>query len=1160
MSVKNLAVCLLAFTSFNLAADNGSGKVFYEENKGQWQPQIAFRADLPAGSVFLEKNKLLFTSYRLQDVQDVHEALHDAGSAAERQLALQKQIQCHAWAVNFEGAAKQAWFEGVNPQQAYSNYFLGNDPLHWASHVGRYEYVLGHSVYENIDFKAYGEGHWFKYDFVVHPGGNPAHIKLRYEGTEIKLQKDGTLLLKLSTGLMMEKKPVAWQVIQGRQVPVKCRYTLNGNLLQFDFPDGYNPAFELVIDPTLAGATYSGSFVGTFGHAAAPDNQGNVFTGGKAFGIGYPATTGAFSITFAGGTDIVISKYNNNTSALIYATYLGGSMGEEPHSLLCSATGDLFILGISESGNYPVTSGAFDNSLNGQNDFVISQLDANGSVLIASTYVGGTNQDGLGLMNETGDISLTAAGNLIVTGTTSSINFPVTAGAFQQIPGGNDDAVLFCLSPGFGTLVFSTYLGGSGNDSGSDNAIDPVSGDIIVCGGTTSSNFPLQQAYQPVFSGVRDGFITRFNSTGSGLVASTYYGTTGIDVCLFTDTDAGGNVYVYGNADGAGGIPVTAGVYSNPNSPTFISKFDVLMQTVMFSTQIGTGNITDVPMLTAFRINECENIFIAGFFGPTTVTANALYNSANSPGSSYIAVLAKDAVSLAHATYFGGNHIEPAKCRFDDLGTIYHSTCQDPSPFPVSPGAYATSNTTGGYDVCAFKISFPPAGVTALASVLPSATGCAPFNASFVNNSNGVNYYWDFGDGSPVDTNAAPAHTYIQPGVYTVTLIAEDSSACVVRDTTTLTITVLQPPLVALGNDTLFCGNFPPQLLDAGNPGLTYTWSTGATTQTITASTPGLYWVTTDNGSCTHTDSILLSQIPPPAPIPDTAVCAGQTYTLNAGAGQTWLWNTGATTQSISVTSSGNYSVIITISSCTFHDTASVIFNPVPVVDLGNDTFFCTPQTLTLDAGNSGTQWLWSTGAVTQQILVNGAGSYAVTVTALNCEASDTILITVAPQPELGMPQSICSSTQLTLSAGNFPPGTAFLWNTGATTPSITVTEAGTYHVSVTYQSCVLTDSVEITGTPGEGTLYIPNAFTPNGDGINDVFLASANEISDFHLIIFNRWGQLVFETYSLNEGWNGSFNNETVQQDTYVVIVTYRTPCHHNTFERKTAHLNVIR
>jgi hypothetical protein len=727
----SIVFCLLIADTINLSAqvtDKNShieNSVYYEENKNQWPAQVLYKAELKGGAVFIEQNKFTFATQHSADLQRVHELQHEAETNEEKQNVYNELIRCHAWSVNFEGAKQHPTFSGENVHSAYSNYFIGNNPGKWASNVKRFGSVFSPDIYNGIGLRTYSVNSWFKYDFIADAGADITQIKLRYDGVTPLLQNDGTLLLQLSTGAMHEQQPVAWQISNGLKIPVRCNYKLDGNLLSFDFPDGYNKALPLIIDPTLVGSTYSGSTITVFGNCAAPDNQGNLISGGQVFGIGYPVTPGAYSVTYSGIIDIAISKYNNNASALIYATFIGGNDVELPLSLLTSPGGDLFILGVTGSSNYPVTAGAYDMNYNGQNDYIISKLNSTGSVLMASTFFGGSNIDGW-LFVETGDLSVTTAGDVIVTGTTLSSNFPVTAGAFQQSLGGNQDAVLFSLSSGLTTLNFSTYLGGNGDEIGSDNAIDPVNGDIIVCGSTWSSNFPLQQAYQSSFSGIRDGFITRLNSTVSILIASTYYGTTGNDICVFAETDAGGNVYVCGNANGASGIPVTAGVYSNSNSATFISKFDPLLQTVMYSTQIGTGNIADTPMLTAFMINECENIFVSGFFGATPVTANALYNSSNSPGSSYIAVLAKDAVSLSHATFFGGDHTEPGKCRFDQAGTIYHATCQTSATLlPVSPGAYCSSNNTaGGYDVCAFKISFPPAGVTALASVLPSNNGC----------------------------------------------------------------------------------------------------------------------------------------------------------------------------------------------------------------------------------------------------------------------------------------------------------------------------------------------------------------------------------------------------------------------------------------------------
>ncbi|MGL5891369.1 MAG: gliding motility-associated C-terminal domain-containing protein, partial [Bacteroidia bacterium] len=245
---------------------------------------------------------------------------------------------------------------------------------------------------------------------------------------------------------------------------------------------------------------------------------------------------------------------------------------------------------------------------------------------------------------------------------------------------------------------------------------------------------------------------------------------------------------------------------------------------------------------------------------------------------------------------------------------------------------------------------------------------------------------------------------------------------------------------------------------------------------------------------------------------------------------------------------------------CIFHDTVSVIMNPVPIVNLGNDTLLCQPGNFLLDAGNSGASWNWNTGATSQQITVSNPGTYSVSVTVLNCTTADTVAVAYAPQPELGPPVTLCTVQQVTLNPGNFQPGTNFTWNTGETTPSITVNQSGTYSVSVQIAHCLLNDSVEITGIPGEGAVYIPNTFTPNRDGINEQFFVAGNDISDFHMKIFNRWGQLVFESYDVTNGWNGTFGNNIVQEDTYIVVTEYRTACNNNSFERRITHVNVIK
>ncbi len=1555
------------------SALNQPKQVYYEENKNQWPSQVLFKANVSGGVVFLESDRFTFSNYHAADL-DKARPDEETGMVDSARL-----IRCHAWSVHFGNTLPTAIAEGQSKLNAYSNYFIGNDASKWAGFVRRFESVYYSGLYNGIDLHAKSEGSWFKYDFIVSAGADVSQINLTYEGIVPQLQPDGSLLLALSSGNVTEQRPVAWQVLNGLEIPVRCEYMLSGNVLRFAFPDGYNRQLPLIIDPVVVGATYSGSFAPLLAYSGTYDDQGNIYATGSCSSLGYPTTVGAYNTTFSGPNDIVITKFDTTASTQIYSTYIGGTSAEAVFSMIVSPAGELYIMGYSASANYPITPTAYDGTISGTWDIIITRFNATGSALLGSTFIGGSNVDGFDLLvgsfTARSEIILGPNGNVYVASNTRSVDFPVSPGAAQTVFGGQQDAVVFSMPPGLNSLLFSTYLGGTLTDGARSLRVNQTNGDIYVCGATSSSNFPVTPgAYQTVFTGGIDAYVTRLNSNATAIVASTYYG---IPVCVehfvHTELNAAGEVYLAGrvNLGLSSGTPITAGVYSNPNSSVLITKMDPTLGSVIFSTRIGNSTPNTAQLImTAFMVDDCENIFIAGvgaFNYPTT--PNALYPNNTAPsGGLYVAHLAPNATSLVYATQLTGAHSYGGMSRFSRSGVLYQSVAALNVFFQTTPGAYATTPNVND-DMCAvkFDLQVPPAA-QARAETLLGDTGCAPFTVSFSNSSTGTSFSWDFGDGSPVINAFSPFHVYTTPGTYTVTLIASSILGCVVSDTLFLNITVLPEPSVNLGTDTALCGNSGNFLLDAANPGLTYNWSTGATTQTILPTAPGTYWVVADNGFCTDTDSILIAFTPAPLPINDTTLCAGQTQTLTATSGQSWLWNTGATTpgisvtqtgtysvivndgacvfndtavvtflpvpvvslgadtvlcgslgnfvldaanpglsyswstgattqtiaptapgtywvvvnngsctdadsilitftpapqpisdttlcagqtqtltatsgqswiwntgattpsisvtqtgnysvivndgacvfndtavvtflpvpvvnlgtdtvlcaslgnlvldaanpglsyswstgattqtiaptapgtywvvvnngsctnadsilitftpapqpisdttlcvgqtqtltatsgqswlwstgattQSISVTQTGNYSVILTDGACVFNDTAVITFlqvpvvnlgadtllcaslgnlvldaanpgltynwstgattqtiapaapgtywvvadngsctdsdsilitftaapppisditscagqtptltatsgqswlwntgattqtitvntggiysvaitdgscifqdtvfvaiNPLPVVNLGNDTLLCQPGNYLLDAGNSGANWNWNTGAVSQQIQVNTAGSYAVSVTALNCTGSDTIEIAFATPPELGNSATLCTVQELTLTPGSYDPGTNFSWNTGATTPSITVNQAGTYSVIIQFEQCVLTDSVEVTGNPGEGIIYIPNTFTPNRDGLNEVFLVAGNDIVDFHMKIFNRWGQLIFESYDINAGWNGTYNNTPVQQDTYVVVTRYRTACNSNSFEQRITHVNVIK
>lgn len=1144
----------------------------FGENRSQWPAQVRYMADLNGGRLWLENDRFTFSYYSIDDVNRVHEQSENSKSTTELNNLQQSVIRAHAYSVQFDGALSSVQLSATGQYAGYWNYLVGNDMSKWASYVHHYNTVDYTGLYTGIDMKVYSQGTSLKYDYIVAANADPSVIRMRYSGADNLQLVNGNLVIHTSVNTITEEKPFAYQEINGEKRAVRCRFTLKNGVVGFEFLQDYNHYQPLIIDPIVVASTYSGSTAMTYGHCATYDDSGNIYTGGRCFGQGYPASVGAFQTIFGGNVDIAISKLDPNGSNLLWATYIGGSNDEYSHSLISNTAGELYIYGSTASSNYPTTAGCYDNTFNSSGfgyDIIVTRLNSTGTGLMGSTYVGGSGNDGNNaLWNHYGDtyrgeIVLDAAGNAYINSFTQSNDFPVTASAYDQTWNGLQDACIFKMDPLMTNLIFSTFLGGSNDDAGFGIRLDS-NGDLVVCGGTASNDFPVTVGvYQNTYQGGQyDGWVARLVLNANILLVSSYFGTSALDEAYFIDLDPSNNIYIYGQADGV--APVTAGVFSVPGSTMFISKFDPVFSSIIYSTVIGDGTTFSSLSPSAFMVDVCENVYISGFGAQNgyPVSANALY-STSAVGTCYLAVLKKNAVSLLFGTFYGGWHVDGGTSRFDPQGIVYQGVCQGGPGFPTTAWAWNNGAAAPSWDIVVFKIDFQTQGVNAVASAAPSDSGCAPFSVTFANTSTGLNYLWDYGDGSPTDTTTAPTHVFTTPGTYDVVLIAYDSTACLTSDTTHITITVLAPPIVNLGLDTVLCGT-PNVQLDAGNPGLTYLWSTNAVTQQITASTAGLYWVTVDNGLCTTTDSVNVTIVSSPGLSTDTTVCQGNPVTLDAlNVGSTYNWSNGLHTQQITVTNPGTYWVQVINGSCTLSDSIDVFVNPLPVVNLGNDTVLCPGSLLLLDAGNPGSTYLWSSGAVTQTFTPplnnNLPAVHSVTVTDANgCQGRDSMEISYMRQLTLGNDATLCDQPSLTLDATT--PNATYNWSTGETTPTIQVQNSGLYWVETTLGTCTQRDTMNVTGYFGGTSLYIPNTFTPNHDGLNDRFLAYGDGIITFDMKIFNRWGELIFETADPAWGWDGQYKGKLVENDVYVYVVKFTSLCTGNAQVRQIGHVLVRR
>lgn len=1276
----------------------------YIENKSQWEPNILYRANLTMGSVFLEKDAFTFLLIDPAGLAGCHHAETDSNGshsdAFEEHL-----VNCHAYSMHFVGSNLNVTTSGYDRQKEYYNYFIGDDQSKWASYVHLFKKVNYSGLYPGIDLNVGSSGLNLKYEFLVMPFSDPGQIVLAYTGQDNLLLHNGNLVIRNTVNDMTEQSPYAYQMFNGDTLSVPCRYVLTGNTVHFDFPEGYRTDLPLVIDPVVVASTYAGaSGATTWGHTATYDTEGNIYTGARSFGYGYPATVGAFQMSFGGGeTDAAISKFDPDGSDLIWASYLGGSGSDFSHSLVTNDSNELFVYGSTQSTNFPHTSGCFQSSIGGAYDIFVTHFNQSGSALIGSTYIGGNQNDGQNAIyinygdEFRGEIILDNSGNPCVASFTSSPNFPVTPGAFDGSYNGQQDGVVFKFNADLTQLIWSTYLGGSGNDAAFGlklNSVDMV----YVTGGTQSTDFPnttwvLNPAY---LGGTHDGFICIFQPDMTSMIAGTYFGTAAQDICYFIQMDANNDVYVFGQS--LGNMTVTPGCFGNSGSPQFIAKLDQTLNAVLWQTVFGSGNSFNKISPTAFLVDVCNNVYAAGW-GNTTgfpVTADAVQPTTDGKDF-YLLALGDEATQLLYGTFYGapdvtayGDHVDGGTSRFDKKGVIYEAVCACASivPFPTLPNAYQPNPPPYPPQYCdlaVFKIDFQLSGPTATIGVSPTNTGCAPFIPGFTNSSvNAVEYIWDFGDGSPTSSLQVPVHAFTSSGTYNVRCIAIDSTSCFISDTAYQTIIVLGAPTVNLGTDTLMCG-IDTLILDAQNTGYTYLWSTGATTQQISVTTPGDFWVKVDNGICDNADTIHVDFMDAPELGPDTSLCGGLSVQLNPNMpGYQYLWSTGETTPSITVTVGGTYTLSIIKQGCTLQDSIQVQFLAHPIVNLGPDTVMCLGQSIQLSAGNPGCDYLWNTGAQTQGITVNSSGIYSVTVTHNNCAGADTIHITVLPLPvvnllgdrilcegdtialdagnagarylwstgdtlqqiiisdtgfysvtvtigncsgsdtihassllfqvDLGPDTLLCPGESITLNAGN--PGNNYLWNTGQTaqaisihnsglywvkvykfqcfasdtihvdilqplelpqllnlcgsdyltiasniegdeylwstgddTPSIDVYEAGVYTLEVDKKHCMMVDSTLVIGKPGYSLLFFPNAFSPNADGRNDVFNGIGTDITFFNMQIFNRWGEMIFETFDKDKGWDGKYKGDVAPTGVYIYVVRYATPC---SFEQK--------
>ena len=689
--------------------------LLFVENKGQVKRlkgsdqtlgEVKFSTQAAGACAFFGQKGILFTFYKSQ--------LNNVTSKTARKYE-KGDNEAISYFVNFINANKNAALTGIDEKITKINYLIGNDPEKHITNIGTYGTVQYKELYPGIDLKYYSISKQLKYDYVIRPNGDINSINMAYSADGININKKGELEINSAWGKLIEDKPYAYQNINGRIKVVTVEYkkiVVGKKNIGFKVTGEYDKTKELIIDPgiTLQWSTYFGSTAG-----GAPsedgylydmdiDNAGNIYTTGWYSSV-FPATAGAYMTTSASIVDAYAMKLDPTGTTLIWATYLGGGGVDRGWGIRVDASNQVYVAGGAEgtAPAFPTTVGAFQTiHAGGTSDVFLSKLNATGSALLFSTFIGGSNND------EARGIDIDAAGNTYITGLTNSTNYKLQ-GAIQTTLSGLNDAFVTKVNSGGATLGYSTYLGGDQDENGLDIVVD-ASGFAYVTGytGSTPSNtipFPLTAAFQGTYGGgPKDAFVTKLNAAGSTKIFSTYLGGGNIDIGNSIRLTAANEPVVGGTTYGAS-FPLVANLQPfRGGGDGFVTKYNAAGSSILFSTPYG-GTNDDNGLAIVVKNNL---IILKGAAMSNDITTTVTAYQATKPAYTgltlfdlYIAVYdnTSGSYALTYATYFGGSDND-----YDDLGNasmaINASNClivgatTHSLNLPVTAGVYeATKNT-----------------------------------------------------------------------------------------------------------------------------------------------------------------------------------------------------------------------------------------------------------------------------------------------------------------------------------------------------------------------------------------------------------------------------------------------------------------------------------
>lgn len=683
--------------------DLTQASVYFEPNVGQADPSVRFVGRTARYSMLFEGHGMTFIGGPY------------AGSGSN---------QIPEWMrFEFGGCEKDsdASVSGLLPGK--SNYFIGNSPDRWHSDVPHYTRVDISEICPGIAVSYHGKGSNIEYDLTVAPGADPAETRINVSGTRrIELSVAGELVFTGSNGEIRHSRPVAYQTRDGVRSIVAAAYKLLGDRA-FSFDVGtYDHSLPLVIDPVIVYSTYLGGPAQGSGWAIAVDGSGSAYVTGNTQSLAFPLKNPVYP-TSRGNSEVTVTKFDPSGSTLIYSTYLGSSSDDLSRSIAVDAAGNAYVAGMAGGSDFP-TAHALQSVFGGNTDAFVTKISPDGSSLVYSTFLGGNGlEDGLGL-------AVDAGGSVFITGRTTSANFPV-ASAYQGTFHGtvtSGDAFLAKIDPAGTSLQFSTFFGGSEDDTAWSIVLDALGGPWIG-GWTSSGDLPVLSAFQAQFKSQiihdPDGFVAHFSNTGA-LLFSSFIGGSQNDSVLGLAIHPSGDIVLLGETESWSDFPVVQSLSTGSQGECFIARVNPTMGLVFSSLFAGVG-----PFCGSVAVNPAGEILVVGAASRDFPVATELAGDSLQNLAIYLAKVANDGSHLVYSTFLGYSTAQQngRGIALDSAGAIYivgdaNQGIPIVNAFQPSSGGYqnyavAKLNDT---ETCSFSVSpnsftIPPAGGSGLITV-----------------------------------------------------------------------------------------------------------------------------------------------------------------------------------------------------------------------------------------------------------------------------------------------------------------------------------------------------------------------------------------------------------------------------------------------------------